>query len=327
MSFDLFHGQGTKSEAVQALRTAVRARTYEIDPATYVAGPAVVDAVNVALLLDQPLLVTGEPGTGKTQLAYRISYEFGLGRPLKFDTKSTSQARDLFYTYDALGRFNAVSGNVAADPLAYIQFGPLGLAVLLASDDPETRRLIPRALAEDEPVRSLVLIDEVDKAPRDFPNDILNEIEHFTFRVQELQNREIRAPRHLRPVVVITSNSEKDLPDAFLRRCVFHHIRFPEPRELRAILALRLGTEIVSDAFLTQALELFYLLRSGHLRKKPATAELLGWIVALRRAAPDNPNPLEDPGVVRRTISALVKTVEDEEEALRLVSQWSQKPR
>jgi MoxR-like ATPase len=319
----LFRGQGTVEGAIDQLANAGRARTYEIDPVSYVANPALVDAVNVALLLDQPLLLTGEPGTGKTQLAYRVAYEYGLEKPLRFDTKSTSQARDLFYSYDALGRFQASDHGGSRDAVAYVHFGPLGMAALLASGDLDTRRLLPPGLVAAQPRRSVVLIDEIDKAPRDFPNDILNEIEHFSFRVAELENREILAPRYLRPIVIITSNSEKDLPDAFLRRCVFHHIRFPAPADLRRIVEGRLGSQIVQDDFLRDAIRLFYDLREGQLRKKPATAELLGWLIALRRFAPDVQNPLADPRAFDGTISAVVKTVEDEDEARRIYKQWA----
>jgi MoxR-like ATPase len=316
MSFDSFVGRGERKLADENGYWPGRGKTgQDIDPASYVADDALVDAVNVALLLQQPLLLTGEPGTGKTQLASRIAWELRLEPLLKFETKSTSQSRDLFYMYDALARFQAGTTAGATDALPYIRFGPLGRAALLASENPEDRCL----LDEDpgQPRRSVVLIDEIDKAPRDFPNDILNEIEHFYFRIPELGNREVRAPEMRRPVVIVTSNSEKDLPDAFLRRCVFHHIAFPAPERLRQIAEARLGP----DEALRDALDLFYELRKAQLRKPPATAELLGWLIALRRSA-GPASPFSDRAHVDRTIAALLKTVEDREEAQRVIDAW-----
>jgi MoxR-like ATPase len=314
MSFDLFAGQGP-SRPLDADLAAPRQTSHDIDPSTYIADQTLVDAVNVALLLQQPLLLTGEPGTGKTQLASRLAWELQLEPLLKFETKSTSQSRDLFYSYDALARFQARDTGAGQDALPFIRFGPLGLAALRASDNPEDRRLLGDN--PGPPQRSVVLIDEIDKAPRDFPNDILNEIELFYFRIPELGNREVRAPQARRPIVVVTSNSEKDLPDAFLRRCVFHNIEFPDPARLKAIAESRLG----SDAALSDALSLFYELRKAPLRKRPATAELLGWLIALRRSA-GTAHPFGDRRHVDRTIAALLKTVEDKEEAQRIVESW-----
>ena len=320
MTFDIFKGRGDQLSAT-TVPPGSSGGTLDIDPADYVADDALADAVNVALLLQQPLLLTGEPGTGKTQLAYRVAWELGLDEPLKFETKANSQSRDLFYIYDALGRFQARDTGAGSDALPFIRFGGLGIAVLLASDKEADRQLLGRDAGP--PRRSVVLIDEIDKAPRDFPNDILNEINLFYFRIPELGNREVRAPRERRPIVIITSNSEKDLPDAFLRRCVFYHINFPSPERLQDIVMRHLGKSVAVDGFLSEAIALFAKIRDGQLRKKPATAELLGWLIALRRIAPDvSVNPMARREDVERTMSTLVKTVEDQEEVGRIVATW-----
>src|SRR5262249_10966729 len=177
-------------------------------------------AGKVALMLQEPLLLTGEPGTGKTQLAFSVAWQLGLDSPLIFETKSTSVSRDLFYNFDNLRRFQAAQvPSESLDPKAYISFKALGLAILYTLPAAELSEIVSTGASHHEPRRSVVLIDEVDKAPRDFPNDILNELEHLYFRVPEMGNRIVRADPALRPIVVITSNSEKGLPDAFLRRC------------------------------------------------------------------------------------------------------------
>ena len=160
-----------------------------------------------------------------------MAEELGFGEPLKFETKSNSSSRDLFYYYDTVGRFHAAQTREdTASPLDYITYNALGAAILRANEIDHVKDWLPPDFFHPGKSRSVVLIDEVDKAPRDFPNDILNEIEHLYFRVPELGNIQIRAPKDMQPLVVITSNSEKHLPDAFLRRCIFYHIAFPEQR-------------------------------------------------------------------------------------------------
>lgn len=280
-------------------------------PENYLAEEGLVDAVNTALLLSQPLLLTGEPGTGKTQLAGALSYQLGYPPPLRFEAKSTSQARDLFYSYDAVGHFRA-QGSVSN--VEFVSYAALGKALLFANPEEQVRQLMPKKLVHPGVTPSVVLIDEVDKAPRDFPNDILVELEELSFRIPELDAL-VRAPAERRPVVVITSNSERDLPDAFLRRCVYYDIPFPERPVLRQILERRLrrpeGAREDSD-FIEAAISFFEELRSlPDLRKKPATAELIAWVAALRRSHPDVANPLGNSRARGEKLSVLVKTRED----------------
>lgn len=294
-------------------------------PDKYFADPGLIDAANVAIMLGQPLLLTGEAGTGKTQFAYSLAWELGLGAPLKFETKSTSTARDLFYTYDALKRFQHIQTKKESDNiLDYITYQALGLAILRTLNVSEIKGLAnEEAKPTDKPTRSVVLIDEIDKAPRDFPNDILNEIENMDFRIPEMANRKVEANRDFPPIVVITSNSEKDLPDAFLRRCVYYNIPFPDEKDkdrLQTIVINRLAERVTGkDAFIDNALELFYALRAGGLRKPPATAELIGWMMVLKDIAPDVKNPLAQDKLAERTLSNLVKTTTDQEKALKIV--------
>lgn len=283
------------------------------DPAGYVAGSSLVDAVNVALMLGKPLLVTGEPGSGKTQLASSLAHE--LGYPLlRFDAKSTSKATDLFYTFDALARFQAAQAGAAASVPDFLTYHAMGLAVLYANDPGEVAELLPRGFRHPGRRRCVVLVDEVDKTPRDFPNDLLTEFEEFAFRLPEMGGRPVAADHAFRPVLVVTSNSERGLPDAFLRRCVYHHIPFPEGDALARIVAQRVGGLRPGDDFLRDALRWFAELRdeATGLRKRPATAELLDWICALRGMAPGVANPLALPADrIEGTLAALVKTEED----------------
>lgn len=229
----------------------------------YVASDAVRRAVNVALALGQPLLVTGEPGTGKTLLASSVAYDLGLDL-LTFTAKTTSTARDLFYYYDALGHFRAAQTSRDAPAKDYIQKQALGEA-------------IEKSMRQKQ--RTVVLIDEIDKAPRDFPNDVLAELEGMSFGIPETGETFSAAKDH-KPVVILTSNQEKNLPDAFLRRCVFHHIEFPSAEQLREIVARHTG---VAEPLLSAAVENFRRVREFRLGKRPATAELIEWVAILER--------------------------------------------
>ncbi len=225
----------------------------------YVASRALQDAVNVALALERPLLLRGEPGTGKTLLAHHIARALGLDI-IVWNVKSTTKARDGLYVYDTVQRLNDArfgDGDVK-DIRRYIRLGPLG-----------------RAFASPE--RVVLLIDEIDKADIEFPNDLLQELDEMSFQI--LETGETVRARH-RPVVVITSNAEKELPDAFLRRCVFHYIDFPDEAQMRAIVAVHFPD--LPERLLADALRVFYALREvPGLRKKPSTSELLDWIRVL----------------------------------------------
>lgn len=237
------------------------------NPALYLPGDALVDAVNVALTVGQPLLLTGEPGTGKTQLAFHVANQFDLGTPLVFDAQTTSTANDLFYKYNALGHFQYNQNHpdaLSLDQLEdrYIQFNALGKAIKAQK-------------------RLVVLIDEIDKAPRDFPNDLLARIENLSFTIPELDNKEFKAAVHFRPIIILTSNSEKNLPDAFLRRVVYFNIPFPSPEDLLTILSTK--TDGLSTSDLKAAIEYFQSVRDMKMKKKPATSELIYWVVLLQQ--------------------------------------------
>jgi MoxR-like ATPase len=307
-------------------------------PERYLPSPELRDACNVALLLGQPLLLTGEPGTGKSCFAANLAWELGLDAPLRFEVKSTSTAKQLFYTYDTLQRFQDIQSGDSSltlpSPMRYLKVQALGQAIL---DSHAPEELPPPLLGlsrDGTPKRSVVLIDELDKAPRDFPNDLLNELEHLFFRISELGDLELHARQQLRPVVVITSNSEKDLPDAFLRRCVYHHLAFPDSKRLREIVARQLldwpcGTQVMADA-----IELFFRLRDPRqgLNKRPSTAELLCWLLTLPHllggpaawTAPRGLRAQEE--ALRRSFSSLIKTADDQAKAERVLREWITQP-
>ncbi|MFA7660152.1 MAG: MoxR family ATPase [Anaerovoracaceae bacterium] len=226
----------------------------------YVAGPELMYAVNVAIALEKPLLIKGEPGTGKTMLAEAIAESLGK-ELIIWSIKSTTKAKDGLYVYDTVQRLydsQFQEGDVA-DIKKYIHMGKLGEAFT----------------AEAQPV---LLIDEIDKADLEFPNDLLWELDRMEFYIHETKET-VRAKN--RPIVIITSNAEKELPDAFLRRCIFHYIAFPDSDTMRKIIAVHY--ENVERKLLDQVIETFYWLREiKELQKKPGTPELLDWIRALQ---------------------------------------------
>lgn len=355
-------GEGAGAKSPVALDLPVPAADRLRNPERYVPDPGLKDAVNVALILGQPLLLTGEAGTGKTQLATSLAWELGLEPVLRFVTKSTSVSTDLFYTYNSLARFHDAQIHVGAkspDPGAddgeglagagagrdavaargakYLTFNALGVAILVANpprDGPAWLAQHARALDEGAgPRRSVVLIDEIDKAPRDFPNDLLDEIDRLAFRIPELFNTEVSIGNGPRPVVVITSNSEKNLPDPFLRRCVYYHIAFPDKERLKLIVTRQLAASFGGEpgvdldrGLLDEALRVFEALRSrgsNQLTKAPGTAELLNWVLAVRRIDPTSPNPLSGSArVLEQTLGSLVKHKDDLDDARRLLDPW-----
>ena len=332
MSYPYFKGQPDKVKQKGEVVLPVSRHQKLEDAAGYIADPGLVDAVNVAIVLGQPLLLTGEPGTGKTLLAFAAGKELGF-ETHKFETKSTSTARDLFYIYDTVGRFQAAQiGQKDKRSVDYITYNALGMAILLANRKEKVKTWLPEHFEHNGrwPCRSVVLIDEVDKAPRDFPNDILNEIEGMYFKVPELDNMKFEAAQEMRPLVIITSNSEKHLPDAFLRRCVFYHIQFPDRKQMTKIVDKRVGKYVKnSGAFLNKALDLFDELRKPRtgLQKKPATAELLGWIIALKETNKNEANPInkKNDKKLLNSLTVLIKNSEDLVQAEKALKQWLEK--
>jgi MoxR-like ATPase len=238
-------------------------RTSDFDQFTgtsdYVTSEPLRNAVNVAIALGRPMLIRGEPGTGKTRLAHAIAHDLGK-ELIIWNIKSTTKAQDGLYLYDTVQRLNdsRFGDRDISDISQYIKLGKLGQAFA-------------------SPERIVLLIDEVDKADIEFPNDLLNELDEMSFHIPETD--ETISAVH-RPITVITSNAEKELPDAFLRRCIFHYIEFPDPELMEEIV--RVHFPDIQRNLLDESLKAFYALRRiEDFRKKPSTSELIDWIQAL----------------------------------------------
>jgi MoxR-like ATPase len=225
----------------------------------YVASAELQRAVNVSIALRKPLLIKGEPGTGKTVLAHAIADSLGK-ELIIWNIKSTTKAQDGLYVYDTVQRLydSQFGEGDVADIGKYIKLGKLGAAFT----------------ADAQPV---LLIDEIDKADLEFPNDLLWELDRMEFYIPETKETVTAKER---PIVIITSNAEKELPDAFLRRCIFHYIAFPEPDKMAEIV--RVHYPDIEEVVLSQAMERFYEIRAmKDMQKKPSTSELLDWLQAL----------------------------------------------
>ncbi len=247
----------------------------------YVTSLPLRNAVNVSIALGRPLLIRGEPGTGKTQLSHSIAK--GLRKKLiTWNIKSTTKAQEGLYVYDTVQRLNdsRFGDKNVSDIKQYIKLGKLGQSFA-------------------SPEQLVLLIDEVDKADIEFPNDLLNELDEMSFYIPET-NETVRAIH--RPITVITSNAEKELPDAFLRRCIFHYIEFPVQELMEQIVKVHFSD--IKNNLLHEALKTFYALRQiDEFRKKPSTSELIDWIRALiAGGAPNDKISTEIP-----FISALLK--------------------
>jgi MoxR-like ATPase len=260
----------------------------------YITSPELRHAVNVAAAIQRPLLVRGEPGTGKTLLATAVAEDLGL-EMIEWNVKSTSKAAEGLYVYDTVQRLqdSRFGDHDVSDIRQYIKLGPLG-----------------RALTSD--LQVVLLIDEIDKADIEFPNDLLHELDVMEFTVTETGDSHAAIQR---PMVVITSNAEKELPDPFLRRCIFHFIEFPGEDLMTEIV--RVHHPAIGDTLLEQCLAKFYWLRGVKgLRKRPSTSELVDWIGALLAAG-------VQPGHLAKELpflGALVKKEEDVEAVARAAS-------
>lgn len=238
----------------------------------YVASEELMRSVNIAIALQKPLLIKGEPGTGKTMLAEAISQALGK-KLIIWNIKSTTKAQDGLYVYDVVQRlYDSQFGNEGVDDIGkYVKLGKLG-----------------EAFHSDEQV--ILLIDEIDKADLEFPNDLLWELDKMEFYIPETKET-VKAKQ--RPIVIITSNAEKELPDAFLRRCIFHYIDFPDQEQMEKII--RVHFDHIDETLLAQAMQAFYYLRSiDSVEKKPSTSELVDWIRALQLSGVDTSRIAKD---------------------------------
>jgi MoxR-like ATPase len=333
----------------------------------YIVSDALDRAAYVALLLGQPLLLTGEPGAGKSDFARKLAQIFELGDVQEIHVKTTTLGRDLLYSFDDIARFRDATAKGSADsskssrPLSeYVRLNGLGRAILRSAGPKGRVSPVGRELDEiyrgtelpdgdghislgalfpaefgqfngkpatiTASIRSVVLIDEIDKAQRDTPNDLLDEIERMQFDIPEL-GITIKASEKVWPIVVITSNQERVLPPPFLRRCVFHRLDTPEdPATLHQILAARLTEEFSRGSMANDALDIFLGLRKNPGQRAPGISELLAWCLLLQRLEFKLSAPLPREGerfeLLEASLAALSKSDADFEAAKRVLSQW-----
>jgi len=283
-------------------------RSFQADARRFVPGEQLETAINTAIAVGDPLLITGEPGTGKTQSAYYAAYKLGVEPVIHFQVKSDTTAHDLLYHFDTVRYFHD------ANLLGQEEQTPTGKKSLDKRNYVEPRALwiaFQRAVEKDVP--QVLLIDEIDKAPRDFPNDLLHELDKMEFVVKETGDI-ISAPWHLAPIVFITSNSERRLPEPFLRRCVYHHIVYDDEIVEQAVASRRDEFNSLSDELIKMALQRFLALRERSLRKQPATGELLVWLRVLALTVDTYPERLDNDLSKLPYLGVLLKDHQDIEE-------------
>jgi MoxR-like ATPase len=372
----LFYRGGTVGPRRSLSELPLPARVLSGKPGAYRASPSLVRAVNVALTLRMPLLLAGEPGVGKTELASALCADLGLEAEtslIRLTVTSDASKEAVLYRFDELGRLRDAYGNkdpkptgsdpkpTASDPIsAYIAFVGLGRAILEAGG-PEAplKRLeavgrgaryrrelnVFQDLVEEKlPIRKtppIVLIDEIDKAPRDLPNDLLTELDLMQFDIPQLGVRvRLEDPRSW-PIVIMTTNSERSLPEAFLRRCIFHHIDFP-PREPRfegdvtigEIVRTRLADISAEQSLFEEALGFVDELRKQrNLGKRPATAEVLAWMRQLldptRSGRTTSPSSVRDipPAQLEASLGILLKSSTDLDLGKHVLRSWLEPPK
>ncbi|MEL6463573.1 MAG: MoxR family ATPase [Pseudomonadota bacterium] len=337
-------------------------------PDDYLPHPLVVKAVNAALWLGQPLLVTGAPGVGKSSIAASVARELAWGQVKTIHCRADMVSADLFYEFDQLTRLFDVNAAAAMaretpntgetapatsaklpDLSTYLNFHPLGEAILIAAgadaklkkisssatEDTLVKHIAPPSVLSAQSPQSVVLIDEIDKAPRDVPNDILNQIDAMSFRIHEL-GCEIKAPADRRPFVIMTSNSEKSLPEAFLRRCVYVNVPYPSldrdgtKPTLEDIVVSRLGNVIHARLF-AEAFDVFRRIfeQSASFRHRPSPAVFLNWLLVLQAEADgDMDKGLGDLGTsARDLLGVMLNDPEDLKQGQQIMDTWSGRKR
>jgi MoxR-like ATPase len=333
MSANKYSFRMIRSESEEPLDTAERelllerpvvkrGNALQRDAPHFVPGEQLETAINTALAVGEPLLITGEPGTGKTQAAYYAAYKLGLGDVLHFQVKSDSSAADLLYHFDSVRYFRDASlqtvrwripdhekGDVVGDNKRSLTNEEI---VELNKEPYVEKRALWTAFESELP--RVLLIDEIDKAPRDFPNDLLHELDQMEFTVTETGKTIKPRNEGVRPIIFITSNSERRLPEPFLRRCVYHHIRFSEEIIIKAVESRRAEYEDLDQDFLDMAVQRFLALRQRNLRKRPSTGELLVWLRVIALKIGTQPERLDTDLTKLPFIGTLLKDHQDIEE-------------